>query len=311
MSQLEFSNVWKEYGDQVVLERLNLSVEEGEFCSIVGASGCGKTTFLRMLLGEEGPSRGSIELDGKPLPDEPGPDRGVVFQRYSVFPHLTVLQNVMLGPELRQAPLSGRLFGRAKRAVRENATGVLASVGLDASAMGRLPHQFSSGQRQRISIARALLAQPDLIVADEAVSALDVSVQAVILNLLKDLRAKEGAAYLMISHDLEVISYLSDWIVVMYLGAVAERGNVVEVFHDARHPYTQALLSAIPKLGVRKSDHIKLKGEVPTPIHLPSGCVFHGRCIHADDRCRRNVPVLRHLPSGSYVACHAVEEGRI
>ena len=207
MSQLEFSNVWKEYGDQVVLEGLDLSVEEGEFCSIVGASGCGKTTFLRMLLGEESPTRGSIELDGKPLPDEPGPDRGVVFQRYSVFPHLTVLQNVMLGPELQKAPLTGRLFGRAKRAVRENAAGVLASVGLD-HALDKYPTELSGGMQQRLALAQSLITRPRILLLDEPFGALDPGIRSDMHELILNLWQQTGLTVFMITHDLQEGFYL-------------------------------------------------------------------------------------------------------
>lgn len=176
MSFITINNIWQEYGDHVVLERLNLQVKEGEFCSMVGASGCGKSTFLRLLLGQEAPSRGSITLDGKPLRAEPDSSRGVVFQRYSVFPHLSVLDNVTIGLELPQATLFGRLFGAKKRAARERATGMLEKVGL-GHAMHKYPAQLSGGMQQRLAIAQAFIMQPRVLLLDEPFGALDPGIR--------------------------------------------------------------------------------------------------------------------------------------
>jgi len=184
-------------------------------------------------------------------------------------------------------------------------------VGVDPEWAGRYPHEFSGGQRQRISIARALMVDPEFIVADEPVSALDVSIQAQILNLLMEAQEKRGLTYLFITHDLAVVKHISTRVSVMYLGTVCELAETRTLFETPRHPYTQALLSAIPEVGHQKAKHIKLKGEVPTPIHLPPGCVFHGRCAYADDRCRKEIPQLIRLESGSQVACHGVSEGRL
>lgn len=207
MSAIVFSNVWKEYGDQVVLERLNLSVQSGEFCTIVGASGCGKTTFLRMLLGEETPSRGSIELDGQPLPGEPGPDRGVVFQRYSVFPHLTVLQNVMLGLELKAAPLTGRLFGQSRRTAAASAADMLESVGL-TPARDKYPSELSGGMQQRLALAQSLITKPRILLLDEPFGALDPGIRADMHELVLNLWQQTGLTVFMITHDLQEGFYL-------------------------------------------------------------------------------------------------------
>ena len=195
--------------------------------------------------------------------------------------------------------------------VKDRVAEVMSQVGVDPKWAGRYPHEFSGGQRQRISIARALMVDPEFIVADEPVSALDVSIQAQILNLLMDAQDQRGLTYMFITHDLSVVEHISTRVAVMYLGTLCELSPARTLFESPRHPYTQALLSAIPKLGRKKSGHVKLKGEVPTPINLPSGCVFHGRCIYANPRCVEEVPQARTVENMVIVACHAVEEGRI
>jgi NitT/TauT family transport system ATP-binding protein len=207
VSRVQLRNVWKEYGDHVVLERLNLRVEAGEFCTIVGASGCGKTTFLRMLLGEEAPTRGEIRLDGEPLAAEPGPDRGIVFQRYSVFPHLTVLKNVMLGLELRGAALTGHLFGAARRQARDQASEMLAAVGLE-QARDKYPAQLSGGMQQRLALAQSLVMHPRILLLDEPFGALDPGIRADMHRLVLDLWARHNLTVFMITHDLKEGFYL-------------------------------------------------------------------------------------------------------
>ncbi|WP_233831988.1 ABC transporter ATP-binding protein [Paraburkholderia sp. ZP32-5] len=199
---IEVRNVWKEYGDQVVLERLNLTVKEGEFCSMVGASGCGKSTFLRLLLGQERPTRGEILLDGKPLPGEPDPHRGVVFQRYSVFDHLSVLRNVMLGLELSQAKLTGRLFGARRRAAADEAAAMLERVGLGAS-LHKFPQQLSGGMQQRLAIAQALMMKPRVLLLDEPFGALDPGIRRDMHELLSDLWREAKLTIFMVTHDLK------------------------------------------------------------------------------------------------------------
>ncbi|TCO79595.1 NitT/TauT family transport system ATP-binding protein [Plasticicumulans lactativorans] len=201
MSRVTLRNVWRTYGEQVVLERLNLVVEAGEFVTIVGASGCGKTTFLRMLLGQETPSRGLLLLDGTPLAAEPGPERGIVFQRYSVFPHLTVQDNVLLALELARAPLLGRLFGRARRAAREQAAAMLDAVGLGAFAT-RYPAALSGGQQQRLAIAQSLVNAPRVLLLDEPFGALDPGIRADMHALIRQVWKASGVTVFMITHDL-------------------------------------------------------------------------------------------------------------
>jgi len=198
---IEVRNLWKQYGDQTVLERINLTIKEGEFCSLVGASGCGKSTFLRMLLGQERPSRGEILLDGKPLADEPDSSRGVVFQRYSVFPHLSVLDNVALGLELPRAPLLGRLLGSAKAEAREQARQLLQRVGL-GHALQKYPAQLSGGMQQRLAIAQALIMKPRVLLLDEPFGALDPGIRKDMHALLRELWQETRLTVFMVTHDL-------------------------------------------------------------------------------------------------------------
>jgi NitT/TauT family transport system ATP-binding protein len=199
---IEVRNVWKRYGDHVVLERLNLKIEDGEFCAVVGASGCGKTTFLRMLLGEEPPDRGEILLGGQPLRMEPDAERGIVFQRYSVFPHLTVLGNVMLGLELKAAPFSGRLFGGSRRQARKLAIDLLEQVGL-GNAQARYPSELSGGMQQRLALAQSLISRPRILLLDEPFGALDPGIRHDMHKLVTALWREHKLTVLMITHDLK------------------------------------------------------------------------------------------------------------
>jgi NitT/TauT family transport system ATP-binding protein len=198
---LDIRNVWQRYGEHVVLEGLNLTVNEGEFCTLVGASGCGKSTFLRLLLGQERPSKGQLLLQERPLCDEPDANRGVVFQRYSVFPHLTVLDNVALGLELPRAPFTGRLWGRAKKEARAQAAQLLERVGL-GQALRQYPSQLSGGMQQRLAIAQALIARPRLLLLDEPFGALDPGIRKDMHALLLDLWRETGLTVFMVTHDL-------------------------------------------------------------------------------------------------------------
>jgi len=200
-TRIAIRNLWKEYGDQVVLERINLEVAAGEFCTIVGASGCGKTTFLRLLLGEEAPTRGRILIDGEPLPAEPGPDRGIVFQRYSVFPHLTVLGNVLLGLELRAAPVTGRLFGSARREARDLASQMLDAVGL-SRALDKYPDALSGGMQQRLALAQSLVMHPRVLLLDEPFGALDPGIRSDMHELVGRLWRENDLTVFMTTHDL-------------------------------------------------------------------------------------------------------------
>lgn len=214
MSAIRFDDVWKEYDSHIVLERITLDVAPRAFIALVGPSGCGKTTFLRMLLGEESPTRGTISVDGKPLRPEPDADRGVVFQRYSVFPHLTVLQNVLLGRELQRAPLTGRLFGAARRAATEEARALLAEVGL-AGHEAKYPASLSGGMQQRLALAQAVMRRPKILLLDEPFGALDQQTRLLMGDELLRLWRETGATVLLITHALDEAAMLSDRIGVM------------------------------------------------------------------------------------------------
>lgn len=201
MSFIHINHVTKTYGSQVVLENLNCRVEQGEFITIVGASGCGKTTFLNMLLGTESPTHGSILLEGDPLADEPNEDRGIVFQRYSVFPHMTAIQNVMLSRELEQSPVLGRLLGARKRRVRDEAAAMLESVGLD-QALHKYPHQMSGGMQQRLALAQSLIKKPRILLLDEPFGALDPGIRSDMHQLVLALRKEQQLTVFMITHDI-------------------------------------------------------------------------------------------------------------
>ncbi len=294
------------------VNNVSLFVNKGETLSVVGESGCGKSTLARVIMGLYPPNSGEVRFDGDRIDnlthEQWMPYRKkmqMIFQDpyASLNPRKTVRQTLeeplrFHNPKMNGAQISDKI------------NDVMEKVGVDPAWITRYPHEFSGGQRQRISIARGLILDPQFIVADEPVSALDVSIQAQILNLLMELRQELDLTYLFITHDLSVVHHISTRVAVLYLGTLCELASAHDLFYEPRHPYTRALLSAIPKVGEKKAKHIKLKGEVPTPVHLPTGCVFHGRCVYADERCSREVPELLELDNGGFVACHGVEEGR-
>ena len=213
MSLITIKNLWKRYGDNVVLENLSLEIKEGEFCTLVGPSGCGKSTFLKMLLGEECPSKGLFLFEGKPFPSEPSVERGIVFQRYSLFSHLSVLENVMLGIELGKAPFLGKLFGRAKKEARAEAVAMLEAVGL-GNVLHHYPSQLSGGMQQRLSIAQSLVKKPKLLLLDEPFGALDPGIRADMHALILDLWKKNNLTVVMVTHDLHEGFYLGTRVLV-------------------------------------------------------------------------------------------------
>ncbi len=292
---------------------VDLSIRRGEALCVVGESGCGKSTVARTVMGLLSPSAGEIHYDGTRI-DDLSPKAllpyrkrmQMIFQNpyASLNPRMTIQQTLEEPIRLHHPDWDRE---RVVAKVRE----VMASVGVDPEWGARFGHEFSGGQRQRIAIARALAVDPEFIVADEPISALDVSIQAQVLNLLMDAQQERHLTYLFITHDLAVVEHFGTRVAVMYLGTVCEVAPTRTLFATPRHPYTQALLSAIPRLEDDRPQPIRLTGEVPTPVNLPSGCVFHGRCPHAEARCRREVPRLIPQADGGQVACHGVEEGRL
>ncbi|WP_425266022.1 ABC transporter ATP-binding protein [Desulfohalovibrio reitneri] len=291
---------------------VSLDVRKGETLSVVGESGCGKSTLARTVMRLHEPTSGEIRFNGSRI-DNLSRNRLLPFRKrmQMVFqdPYASLNPRMSLRQSLEE-PVRFHHPGIKTRELRERTAEVMRQVGVDPDWADRYPHEFSGGQRQRISIARALCVDPEFIVADEPIAALDVSIQAQILNLMMDLQEQRGLTYFFISHDLSVVEHISTRVAVMYLGSLCELAPTDLLFDSPRHPYTKALLSAIPRLGHKGFEHIRLKGDVPTPIHLPSGCVFHGRCPKAFDRCPREIPKPLHLANGTVVACHAVEEGR-
>jgi peptide/nickel transport system ATP-binding protein len=294
------------------VDGVSFSIPKGTTLSLVGESGCGKSTVARLAVGLYRPTRGTARFEGADLEQA----RASAEQRRRMQ---MIFQDpyASLNPRWRVRDIVAepiRAYGLAQggAALRERVGNLLAQVGLSPLDGEKYPHEFSGGQRQRISIARALSSNPDFLVCDEPTSALDVSVQAQILNLMKGLQRDLGLTYLFISHNLAVVRQISDRIGVMYLGRIVELAPAETVFVSPRHPYTRALMDAIPDLEMIGRRRIPVGGEVPSPISPPSGCHFHPRCPLADDRCRREDPVLKPARGtpGTVVACHAVEEGR-
>ena len=294
---------------------VSFPVYEGETIGIVGESGCGKTTLGRCIVRAYEPSEGSVmyTTSGGKVIDFLKIDKQtmkkyrkeiqMIFQDpySSLDPRMTVL-NIISEPLICH-----HLMGPAER--REYVKELMVTVGLNPRHLERYPHAFSGGQRQRIGIARALATKPRFVVCDEAVAALDVSVQAQVLNLLMDLQEKMNLSYLFISHDLGVVSHISDRVGVMYVGHMVELADTVKLFARPMHPYTEALLSAKPVADPRnKSRRIMLEGDVANPAHLPSGCPFHPRCRYAKDICKEQLPEWRELEPGHYVACHCAQD---
>ena len=292
---------------------IDLEVVKGEALCLVGESGCGKSTIARVIMGLNKPSSGTVYYDGQRI-DNLAPGSLMPFRRrmQMIFqnPYASLNPRMSVRKTLEE-PLRFHNPSISQTEVKERIADVMESVGVDSGWGERFPHEFSGGQRQRISIARALTVDPEFIVADEPISALDVSIQAQVLNLMMDAREQRALTYLFITHDLSVVEHFGTRVAVMYLGAICEVAPTQKLFNNPRHPYTQALLSAIPRLDEKRPNYIKLKGEVPTPINLPDGCVFHGRCPYANQRCRHEIPKLQDFGEAVHVACHAIEEERL
>jgi dipeptide transport system ATP-binding protein len=305
-------SVFSEPSTLKAVDGTSFTLARGQTLAVVGESGCGKSTLARMVTMIELPTAGTLQIDGHEIVGasaqtlrELRPKVQMVFQN----PYGSLNPRQKIGAILEEPLLVNTTLGKRER--EEKARAMMVAVGLRPEHYDRYPHMFSGGQRQRIAIARALMLDPEVLVLDEPVSALDISIQAQVLNLLADLQTKHNLAYLFISHDLSVVRHIANDVMVMYLGHVVEQGPAAEVFAHPKHPYTRALLSATPQADPeRKRQRIVLKGELPSPLAPPPGCAFHPRCPIAYDRCRLDEPIL--IQHGNCkVACHAVESSAL
>ncbi len=286
------------------LDRVSLKIRRGEVIGLVGESGCGKSTLGRVIAGIIQPSEGEVLWQGTSLNAlPPGKRKAADLAIQMIFQNPMAALNPRMTIEeiVAEAP---RTHGLAKRGDGAYVDRYLAMVGLDPATKRRYPHQFSGGQRQRVNIARALAVQPQFLVCDESVAALDVSIQAQVINLFMDLREQLNLTYLFVSHDLGVVEHISDRVAIMYLGRIVEEAPVEEIFRRPNHPYTKALLSEVPRIERAKRRFKPVAGELPSPLDPPKGCHFHPRCPYATDRCRIEVPKKIEIAPGHHSACH-------
>jgi peptide/nickel transport system ATP-binding protein len=289
------------------VDGVSLHVTKGETLGVVGESGSGKSTLGRMLLGIDATQGGTVRINGKPMPAFGTPDWRALRARIQMVyqdPLSALDRRLTIADQLRE-PLEIHRIGTADSR-NQRIHDVMLSVGLRPDQADKFPHELSGGQRQRVVIARALMTDPELLVCDEPVSALDVSIQAQVVNLLADLQVEKGLGMVFISHDLKVVRNLCDRVAVMYLGRIVEDGPSDKIFSDPKHPYTQALVSSVPQPGRSLNSRIILQGEPPNPAQRPTGCAFHPRCRLSEDICRRDIPHLRQIAQDRSAACHLV-----
>ncbi|NQW11821.1 MAG: ATP-binding cassette domain-containing protein [Alphaproteobacteria bacterium] len=287
------------------VDDVSLTVADGEVVGLVGESGCGKSTLGRVVAGVHAPSEGEMFFRGREVDTQSrldAKDTALKIQMIFQDPMSSLNPRMRVRDIIGEAPVVHGLATAAE--LDDYVAEMLLRVGLDPSFSQRYPHQFSGGQRQRIGIARALAVQPDFLVCDESVAALDVSIQAQVLNLFMTLREEFNLTYLFISHDLGVVEHLSDRVVIMYLGRVVEVARTEDIFDDANHPYTKALLDEVPRLDTRKRKFVPVKGEIPSPLDPPPGCHFHPRCPYATERCQIEQPALKEIAPNRWSACH-------
>ncbi len=285
------------------VDGITLEIQKGEAFGIVGESGCGKTTTGKAIVRLNEPTDGNIEFEGKDIKSYARLELAKHIQIIFQDPYSSLDPRMTVGKCIEEPLLVHGMKDKKER--YDRAVQLLADVGLREDQYSRFPHEFSGGQRQRIGVARAIALNPDLVVCDEPVSALDVSIQAQILNLMQDLQKKYNLTYIFISHNLSVVKHLCDRIAVMYLGHIVELSNKKDLFDNPKHPYTEALLSAIPIADPDiKSMTVELSGDVPSPLNPPPGCCFHQRCPHSFERCKKELPQLHEISPGHTVACH-------
>jgi len=296
----------KTVGTVKAVDGVDFEIAAGQTLGLVGESGCGKTTTSRLVLDLEQPTSGRVLLEGEPVHGLSGEAAGryrsavqAVFQDpwSSLNPRMTVRQIIS------EALVVNNFGNRAK--IDARVAELLENVGLRPEHADQYPHEFSGGQRQRVALASGLALDPKLIVLDEPVSALDVSIRAQIMNLLKDIQERGQVAYLLVAHDLATVRYMAHQVAVMYLGQIVEHADTETLFGNVQHPYTEALFAAVlPDHPNQRREQVQLEGEVPSPLNPPSGCRFHTRCVHAMDRCKQEIPLLRETEAGHRVACH-------